>query len=149
VVGDGIAASPADTVTVTVRDSNQPPSCALARAGVSVLWPPNHKLLAVGIEGVADPDDPDVTIIVTGVTQDEPVNGLGDGDTGPDAVLQGPSVLLRAERAGGGSGRVYTVAFTAADAGSATCAGRVTVCVPRDRRSGCADEGGAYDSLLP
>ncbi|MBI2877021.1 MAG: hypothetical protein HYY20_09085 [Candidatus Tectomicrobia bacterium] len=49
------------------------------------------------------------------MTQDAPVNGLGDGDTSPDAVLQGSSVLLRAERSGQGNGRVYAVHFTADD----------------------------------
>jgi hypothetical protein len=43
----------------------------------------------------------------TAVTQSEPLNGLGDGDTSPDAVLQGDSVLLRAERSGLGTGQRY------------------------------------------
>ncbi|HET8645521.1 MAG TPA: hypothetical protein VFO85_08550, partial [Vicinamibacteria bacterium] len=149
VVSDG-AASGADAVRVTVRDSNQPPSCDLARAGVAVLWPPTHNLLQVAIVGVADPDDGSVAITVDAVTQDEPVQGTGDGDTSPDAVSQGGTVLLRAERAGGGSGRVYTVAFTATDDSGATCTGTVTVCVPHDgRTAGCVDEGHAHDSQVP
>lgn len=35
---------------------------------------------------------------LTAVTQDEPVDGLGDGDTNPDTVLQDDSILLRRER---------------------------------------------------
>lgn len=70
---------------------------------------PNHKLVPVGIVGVTDPDNDQVTLTVTGVTQNKPVNGLGDGDTSPDAVIQGSNVLLRAERAGNGNGRVYRV----------------------------------------
>ncbi|HEY3216695.1 MAG TPA: hypothetical protein VGK93_09415 [Candidatus Eisenbacteria bacterium] len=77
------------------------------------------------------------------------MNGLGDGDTSPDAVLQGASVLLRAERSGNGTGRVYTVAVTAAAASGATCTGRVAVGVPHDRRDVCLDEGQGYDSLRP
>lgn len=149
VVGDGEASS-ADTVTVTVRNLNQPPSCGLARASATLLWPPSHRLISVGIAGVADTEDPDVTIAVTAVTQDEPVNGLGDGDTSPDAVLQGPSALVRAERSGLGTGRVYTLTFTASDSNGAACTGSVTVCVPHDRRAdACTDEGQAYDSRLP
>jgi hypothetical protein len=149
IVGDGSAASDPDTVTITVRDTNQPPSCALAQASADVLWPPNHKLIPIGIVGVADPEDRDVRITITGVMQSEPLNGLGDGDTSPDAVLQGDSLLLRVERSGLGTGRIYDVLFTAEDANGATCTGRVTVCVPHDRRANvCADTGQRYNSLI-
>ena len=43
------------------------------------------------------------------------INGLGDGDTCPDALLSGDTVLLRAERTGTGNGRVYRVTFSATD----------------------------------
>ena len=88
---------------------------------------------------------------VTGVTQDEPLNGLGDGDTAPDAVIQGSAVLLRAERAGGGNGRVYRIHFSADDGAGGTCTGSVTVCVPHDQGRGaeCVDDGQIYNSLGP
>jgi hypothetical protein len=148
VVSDGMAASEPDTVSITVLGTNQPPACGLARPRPSLLWPLNHKLVPVFITGVADPDDCHVRLTVTAVTQDEPVNGPGDGDTSPDAVIAGPLVLLRAERAGTGAGRVYRVTFIAEDASGATCTGSVIVCVPRDRRTDvCIDEGQRYDSL--
>src|SRR5207248_3777819 len=68
-------------------------------------------ILKVQIAGVTDPDDATVNIAVTRVTQDEPLNGLGDGDTAPDAVLVADRVLLRAERSGTGNGRVYVIDF--------------------------------------
>lgn len=149
-VSDGSATSAPDSVTVFVRDSAQPPACSLAHAVPNVVWPPNHKLFSVGVDGVADPDDPDVAITIVGVTQDEPVNGLGDGDTGPDAVLDGQSVMLRAERDGRGTGRVYVIHFLAEDASGAVCSGSVAVCVPRDGRAGrCTDEGQSYNSFGP
>lgn len=137
-----------------MRDVNQPPSCELAQASPGLLWPPNHRLLPVRIVGVADPDDPNVTTTITAVTQDEPVNGVGDGDTSPDAVLLGATAMVRAERSGIGTGRVYKLTFTAADGG--TCTGSVTVCVPHDRgcghhhdhRADCVDEGEAYNALV-
>ena len=54
------------------------------------------------------------------VTSDELVNGFGDGDTAPDWERIGPnfgstSVDFRAERAGGGGGRVYTITVTCID----------------------------------
>jgi hypothetical protein len=149
VVSDGAAAGEPDTVSIAVLDTSQPPVCGLARPSSSFLWPPNHRLVPVSITGVADPDDPDVRLTVTAVTQDEPVRGQGCGDTSPDAVLAGASVLLRAERKGNGTGRVYRVTFTAADTSGATCTGSVTLCVPHDRRHACVDEGQRYNSLLP
>ncbi len=148
VVDDGSSASASDSVTIHLLDANQPPACELAAADPSVLWPPNHKLVAVAITGVADPDDADVGLTIASVTQDEPVNGQGDGNTSPDAVLQGDSMLLRAERSGKGTGRVYEVTFSAEDSSGERCTGSVTVCVPHDRRAEtCADEGQRYDSF--
>ena len=65
-----------------------------------MLWAPNHQLVPIAIKGVTDPDEESVTITVTGVTQDEPVNGKGDGNTSPDAVIQAGAASVRAERAG-------------------------------------------------
>jgi probable HAF family extracellular repeat protein len=113
-----------------VRVENSPPRCDLGQAVPNLLWPPNHKLVPVRIAGVTDPEGSPVTITIVRVTQDEPVNGLGDGDTSPDAVLQGASVLLRAERAGTGNGREYRVEFTAEDGEGGVCAGAVSVAVP-------------------
>ena len=74
----------------------------------------------------------------------------GDGDTSPDAVLQGDKVLLRAERSGSGNGRVYQVSFTANDGHGGSCPGAVMVCVPHDRKPGtCVNDGQRYDSTLP
>lgn len=113
--------------------------------------------MPVTILGVADPEDEDIAITITAVTQDEPVDGLGDGDTAPDAVLQGDTVLIRAERAGGangngsgnGSGRVYVIHFQADDGVGGVCSGTVRVCVPHSKKAACADDGQGFDSLAP
>jgi K319-like protein len=153
VVDDGLVSSAAARVVVTVLDINDPPSCRTARAEASRLWPPDHKLVPVKILGVTDPNNDQVTIAVTGVLSDEPANGLGDGDTSPDAVGQGAGVLLRAERAGSGNGRVYRIAFTASDNNplGGSCDGIVTVTVPQSMKAGSpvGDEGGNYDALRP
>lgn len=130
---------------------NGPPLCNLARAVPGVLWPPNHKMISVVIAGVSDPDDASLTIAVQGVTQDEFVNGLGDGDTSPDAVIQGGSALLRAERSGGGNGRVYRIGFSADDGNGGTCSGSVNVGVPHSMKPGmeAVDDGQLYDSTQP
>ncbi len=114
-VDDGYGGTSTDTVVVHVQNRNDPPLASAARPTIASLWPPNHGMVAVGITGVTDPDN-NATITITGVTQDEPTNGLGDGDTAIDAVINGDgTVLLRAERAGKGDGRVYRITFTAAD----------------------------------
>jgi hypothetical protein len=94
-----------------------------------------------------------VTITITGVTQDEPLNGLGDGDTAPDAQVGSASntVLLRAERSGAGDGRVYRISYTASDPAGASCSGVVTVGVPHDQgpNGGPVDSGLVVDSFGP
>jgi hypothetical protein len=133
-VRDGGGLSASDAVLVAVQDVNDPPMCDLAQPSPGQLWPPNHKLVPVQIVGVSDPQNDAVAIAVTGVTQNEPVNGLGDGDTAPDAVLDAGRVLLRAERSGAGNGRVYHVSFDASDGRGGTCSGSVEVVVPHDAR---------------
>jgi hypothetical protein len=140
------------TVTSTIvpiEPSNQPPLCDLASATTTVLWPPSHKMVSVGIQGVTDPEGRPITIRIDSVQQDEPVNGLGDGDTAPDAVDLGSStVKLRAERAGTGNGRVYLLDFSASDMQGGSCSGRVQVGVPHDkgRGPGAIDDGLRYAS---
>lgn len=131
-------------------EENTPPDCTAAVASVGTLWPPNHAVVEVAIQGVtdADGDAPDVTI--TGVTQDEPLVGAGDGDLCPDATGVGVDerVGLRAERSGAGDGRVYHVSFTADDGLGGSCSGAVVVCVPHDQGQGsaCADGGALVDA---
>jgi hypothetical protein len=147
-VCDTSGACSADQISIWVRDQNAPPSCSLAKPSQSILWPPNHKMVSISIHGLTDPEDDSVTVTITGVTQDEPINGQGDGDTAPDAVILGDKVLLRAERSGGGNGRVYRVEFTADDGSGGTCWGSVIVCVPYDRKKPheCTDDGQIYVS---
>jgi hypothetical protein len=156
-VFDGEFYSEPDTITVHVRDTNAPPDCSLARPSEEYLWPPNHKMVSVSILGIIDPDDQRVTITIDSVTQDEPVDGLGDGDTTPDAVIQGDTVLLRAERSGTGNGRVYRIHFTADDGDCGVSTGSVAVLVPHDRSDvkgdvtishliETVDDGQLYDS---
>ena len=89
-----------------------------------------------------------VSLRITKVTQDEPVNGTGDGDTGPDAVIDGGKVFLRAERAAGGNGRVYRIWFEATDQDGRPCTGSVTVQVPHDANRPAIDDAQHYDSTV-
>jgi hypothetical protein len=135
---------------IVIVPPNQPPNCATATITPAVIWPPNHKMTPVKITGVTDPDKGDtVTLTITAVTQDEPLNSTGDGNTTPDAVL-GPNGTLsvRAERQGTGDGRVYVITFLGTDNHGATCTGHVNVAVPHDQSGQPAiDSGQHYNSL--
>jgi hypothetical protein len=135
------------TVTLTATDSDglfdtcsalvtvvdiTPPSIANVIASPSVLWPPNHKMVPVTVAvSVADICDTTPTCNITSVSSNEPVNGLGDGDTVPDWEITGSlDVKLRAERAGTGSGRLYTIAVTCSDDSGNSSTKTVGVTVP-------------------
>jgi chitinase len=150
VVSDGFDGTSTAYVTVTVINWHSPPNVANARADVPILWPPDHKMLPVQILGVIMPSDDKITI--DKVTQDEPTNGLGDGDTPIDAIIRhnaapdNDDVNVRAERSGKGDGRVYKVYFTVADP-EQTAESSVQVIVPKSKKTdGAIDSGGTYDS---
>lgn len=135
-----------------VLTQNRPPVCDAAYPSAAVLWPPNHQFVPIDILGVTDPDDDPVTIKVVSIYQDEPVNAVGDGNTSPDAEgINTERALVRAERAGGGNGRVYHIGFSANDGNGGTCTGTVQVSVPKSQgKNGAAvDEGPSYDSTTP
>jgi hypothetical protein len=135
------------TVSVIADLPNHNPICAGVSGGPN-LWPPNHKLKIITLTGATDPDGDPLTTAVTGVTQDEPLDGLGDGDTSPDARL-GPvanQVYLRSERGSLGDGRVYRISYEVTDGRGGSCAGTATVGVPHDQgdNSTPVDSGGIF-----
>lgn len=131
--------------------ANSAPDCSDAAASKGLIWPPNHKLVRVTVQGVDDPDGDQVTTTITAIRQDEPVNGLGDGNTAPDATGTGTGeARVRAERTGSpkvpGNGRFYHISFSASDGQGGTCEGVVLTAVPHDRVKSPVDEGPLYDS---
>jgi hypothetical protein len=135
------------------QSPNEDPDCSGVSADPKLLWPPNHKFQLITLNGATDPDGDPVTLAITSVTQDEPLNGLGDGDTAPDAKA-GPApnkVYVRAERSGTGDGRVYRIAFTVTDGNGGSCTGSATVGVPHDQGKGSTptDSGLTVNSFGP
>ncbi len=145
---DPLLANNTSTVSTTL---NHNPVCTLVTAGPD-LWPPNHKLRTITLSGATDPDGDLLTWVVNGVTQDEPTNGLGDGDTAIDAFLgTGNTLQVRAERSGLGDGRVYRISFTVSDGRGGACTGTAKVGVPHDQSPANRtpiDSGGVFNSLL-
>ena len=120
--------------SVTVKDTT-PPVIQSLTASPNMLWPPNHKLVPVLLTAqVNDAVDSAPTTLIVAVSSNEPIKGDGDGDTEPDWEITGPLKLnLRAERQGGGNGRIYTITVESHDLSGNTSARTVTVSVPKSQ----------------
>jgi len=130
-VSDGYNTSSV-TRTVYVVDTT-PPVMSAVSPDPSVLWPPNHQFITVRLS-YSFTDNSGAAVCSAGVLSNEPVNGTGDGDTAPDwQVVNRTTVQLRAERAGGGSGRVYTVIVTCRGASGNAAAKSTMVNVPKSK----------------
>lgn len=131
-VNDGYGGVHSDTVQVQVQNVGNPPNINCARPSKASLWPPNHQMECIEIEGISS-NAGECSIEIIDVIQCEPTWGLGDGDTKIDAVIHSKGkCYLRAERGGWSQGRTYWVHFKATNnAGSAT--GCVKVTVPKQK----------------
>jgi hypothetical protein len=99
-------------------------TCGVA---VDLLWPPNHKLVNVGLSAnVSDTSDPNPTIHVQ-------VFGNESADASAAADIGLNTLRLRAERLGGGDGRVYLIVVTATDAAGNVGFDVCTVVVPHSQ----------------
>ena len=120
----------------------RPPRLTVS-ADPDTLWPPNHDLVEVAIDIDAGDDCGPVTVALTSFASSEPDDAPGplDGRTAGDVQVAangatGGAVWLRAERDGGGSGRTYTLAYTAVDAAGNATTAEVVVTVPHDLGGG-------------
>jgi len=97
-----------------------------------ILWPVNHKYVEVtAVVVVSDNFDPNPAITQVSVTSNEPDNGEDDGDTINDIVIVDDfTFMLRAERSGIGTGRIYTITYTVTDACGNSTTQSVTVTAP-------------------
>jgi hypothetical protein len=114
-----------------VRVDTIKPTIAGVSATPSVLKPPNHRLVNVAVNyNVTDSCDPSPNCELS-VTSNEPVNTADDGNTSPDWEIVDPHhVLLRAERSGTGTGRVYAITITCTDRAGNSLSKTLTVKVP-------------------
>jgi len=118
--------------TVTVNDV-EPPVIHDLVVTPPALWPPNHNMKNVNVEYTSTDNCPGPITCNIVVTSDEPENGTGDGDTAPDwELIDDHHIKLRAERAGNGNGRVYTLTITCTDQYGNSSSGTKTVLVPKN-----------------
>ncbi len=118
--------------TVSVADTTAPGITSVT-AEPNVLVRPNHKMRDVVI--TVDVDDAcydSIPCKITGVSSDEPIDGDDDGHTSPDWIFTEGSLALklRAERAGSGDGRTYTVTVECNDDSGNSTTGTTTISVP-------------------
>jgi hypothetical protein len=142
--------------TITIVD-NVPPTISGESASTYVLSPPNHTMRDVTITYAAT-DNCAVTTTVS-VTSNEPVNGVGDGDTDPDWIISDNTqastgnyvshLKLRAERSAAGSGRIYTVTITARDPSGNTSTKTIEIRVPHDIKNPNSGKAFIVNSTVP
>jgi hypothetical protein len=143
-------ATATDTAEVTVTDTTPP--MIQATADPSSLWPPNHKLRDVHVDVVAfDACDANPPVQLVSITSNEAPDAHGSGHTSPD--IQGADIgtddvdfQLLAERAGPGSGRVYTILYRVTDLAGNSADSVTTVTVPHDQGHGNGKAGGSDDA---
>jgi hypothetical protein len=89
-------------------------------------------------------------VVIEKVTSDEDTNGIGDGNTFNDIVIASNcrSVQLRAERAGPGDGRVYTITLRVVDSGGAVTRADFEVSVPHSQNGVPAVKGPTASTVV-
>ena len=138
-VEDDRGGSADTTIAVTVEDTTAP-TLSVGAAPLEV-WPPNHQMVSVALDGLGltatDACDAAVSAtraVVVAVTSDEADDGDGDGSTTGDVAVPACRVAaVRAERAGGGNGRVYTLRLGLADAAGNVGEATYEVAVPKSK----------------
>jgi hypothetical protein len=129
-VDDGNGGTATDTVQISIRDTT-PPALNVS-VEPKVLWPPNHKLVKVRVNIVAsDTCDAHPSVALTSITCNETDE---DFVAGAAYGTDDRAILLRAERAGTGNGRIYKIRYQVTDASGNQTSASAEVIVPHDRR---------------
>ena len=143
------------TRTVNVVDTTAP--VITLNGFAPAIWPPNHKYQSFSVtDFVAGVTDSCATslnlssVVISQVTSDELENSGGDGNTLNDIVIAAncKSVQLRAERDGGGDGRVYTITFKVTDASGNVATATARVFVPQSQNGNPAVDSGPHYVVL-
>jgi hypothetical protein len=128
--GDALFAPATGSSAVTAADTT-PPAVGAVTASPNIVIVPDHKLFGVSVDYSAS-DFSGAPVCSLSVSSNEAVDGLGDGHTTTDWLVIDPHhVQLRAERAGTGSGRVYTIIATCRDAFGNASSQQTTVSIPK------------------
>jgi hypothetical protein len=128
-----------ETKSVTLLVDKTAPTLQL-QLDRSSVWPPNHKLVPVqallrandSVSGMGE-------LRLVSITSNEPDRSTEEGDEpndiqGADIGTNDTQFLLRAERLGSGTGRVYAITYQAADLAGHITTVTVHFEVPHDQR---------------
>jgi hypothetical protein len=126
-VKDAAGNSATCRATVMVIDAKPPEISDGASASPSTLWPPNKKMALVTINYSVTDNCDSSPVCTLSVTSNE-------GGSADWQILDAHHVLLRAERAVGGEGRIYSIKITCTDENNNSSSKVVTVTVPHDQR---------------
>ena len=130
IASDG-AANTTQTLTISVVDTTAPTLSDLTLSTTSI-WPPNHQMVDVSVAYTVT--DFSTTSCALTVASNEPIDGLGDGDTAPDwEIVDTHHVRVRAERGNKGNGRVYTINADCRDGFGNSSHKSATVSVPKNQ----------------
>ena len=126
-----------DGIEITVEDTTPPEISVLVDP--TLLWPPNHKMRDILATVTVTDNCPGAGWVLTSVGSNEPDNGPADGNTvddiqGADLGTEDDEFQLRAERAGNGSGRLYTATWTATDQNNNAAQAEAVVMVPKSMK---------------
>jgi len=127
--------TPNNSASASIQVSNPPPVISGLAVNPSVLWPPNHKMVNVGLSYTITHQCDTGLVPTLAVASNQPVNGVGDGNTSSDWQVMDPhNVLLRSERSGAiSTDRIYTITLTVTDSGGGRSTASVGVTVPHDQ----------------
>ncbi len=104
-----------------------------ASASPLQIWPPNNRLVPVTVAvTVSDETDPNPKVRLVSVTCDDGCNPAQD-IAGATFGTDDREFKLRAKRTGGGSGRTYTITYSATDAAGNAAQQSATVKVPHSQ----------------
>jgi hypothetical protein len=133
---DAFGQSDEAVTTVGVVDTTAPElSLSVSPA---MLFPPNHKLVAVTVNPVVDDAcDASPTLRLVSIASNEGDLADGSGHSSPDIQdaqfgIDDRLLLLRAERRGSGSARIYTITYEAVDANGNVTSSQATVVAPKN-----------------
>jgi hypothetical protein len=121
--------------TVYVDGDYEPPVVTGIADELPPIWPPNHKMVPVYLDyNTTDNCDQNSISQIFYVYSNEPDNGLGEGDLANDwEIVDEHNILLRAERSGTGTGRVYYISILSHDNSNNFSVKVITVTVPHDK----------------